>query len=824
MGVYKIDDITALEDFREYFAEIQEVCCINDNIITLKGDQFIVSSEFSSLLDELKQNPKYEPLYFGKDQTENIVSIEKEDDSVILFKNNGKLEKRPLDYFLITSHNISGSEVLSGKNYYQYISTFKKQEEYEKIRRALYKQRSDFYKPSNHIEGFMQRNGVTLFKGLTVDNVSVLSFDIETSGVTHNKDSLVLLISNTFRKDGKIIRKLFSLDAHKNQEEMIEKWCQWVQEINPEILIGHNIYTFDLPYLQFCYRKELFLGRNHKKLKFSERKSKYRKEAGQFIEFHEPKAFGRQIIDTLFLSYKYDQASRKYERYGLKYIIEFEGLEKKDRIKWNFENDKPIEIYKNRNTKEGKKKWENFKIYCNDDSDDSLKLWDLMIPAYFYVCQNLPMQLQTIINTATGRWVNSFLLRSYIQDGKGIPKACAKRKFGGGISFGNAGVYEHIYKVDVASLYPSIIRTKKIYHKTKDPEGNFLKMVEYFTNERLINKKKGKDSKYHKDLSEAQKIFINSAYGLMGTKGLNFNYYDGADLTTETGREFIQKGCEWVWGRRLRKEIERNKDGTPITNEEGVIKEKWHIDYSQELGGKFFTLVNVDTDSFSFSTKKRLKLVTKEQAKKKGIEPIDEFQDLIDEINSLYPDGILWEDDGYFKRGIVIRAKNYIFQRDPVLIKKSGEKEFMKKGTFNSRAREKRLQEFMNDAIMLMLNKKKDQIFHLYNNYAKEILEIEDITDWCKTKTITQKVLNPKTAENEKVLATIKKIHFQEGDKIKIFYLDEDNMELLTHFSGKYYTDKYLEKLYDTLSIFDGVYDVSVFPNYKLKKNRALLD
>lgn len=825
----KINNTQILNDFKAYYKQLGSACVVRDNIVVLNGDQFEVPLEFQKKLPEIFKTSvkppeniqKYDHLYYGKDQTENVVSIEMEGENVALFKRDGSVEFRPMSYYYLTSRRTDESSLLKGSGYFKYINKFTDKYEFEAAKKS---HRGDRHNISNLEESFMTLNGVTLYKGMKFNDVSTLSFDIETTGISLNNNSTVLLISNTFRNiDGKVTRKLFALDEYKNQEEMIDEWCKWVQKVNPHIILGHNIYMFDLPYLEHCSKDGLSLGKTGEKIKFADRTKKFRREAGQFYEYYEPFVYGRQVLDTLFLMYKYDQATRKYQEYGLKYIIEYEGLEKKDRIKWDFETNKPKDIFQ-----KGGQLWQDFKEYCKDDADDGLKLWDLAGASYFYVCQHLPLQLQTIINTATGRWTNAFLVRSYLQEGFSIPKADPKENFGGGISFGNPGIYQNVYKVDVSSLYPSIIITNKVYNRQKDPSGNFLKMVEYFTKERLQNKKLGKESKYHKDLSEAQKIFINSAYGLLGTKGLNFNSMKDADFVTSTGREYIQMGCEWVCGRRLRKEIVRNKDGTPKVygkghKREGEIVDAWKIDYAQEEGGKHYTLVNVDTDSFSYSPSKKLKLITPEQAKKKEIESIDEFQDHIKEINALYPDGINWEDDGWFKAAIVLKAKNYILQRDKAWAKKNGQKEITMKGSITSRIRENRLREFINDVILLLLKNKPERLFYTYNQYAKEIQNIEDITDWCKYKTVTDKVLNPGTPENEKVLAAIGDKAVQEGDKLKLFYLDEENMALAENFDGVYYEDKYLEKLYKSLELFEHIVDLKLFPNYKNATNKDLL-
>ena len=149
---------------------------------------------------------------------------------------------------------------------------------------------------------------------------------------------------------------------------------------------------------------------------------------------------------------KYD-VSRSFSSYGLKSLEKELGLEKEGRITWNFEKNKPKDFF-------GKDKelTEQFKDYCRDDADSALKIYDLMIPAYFYTNIHIPLPFQSLMLTATGKWINNFLIRGYLGIDHSIPKPNEASTVYGGISFGVPGVYHNGKKLDAKSLYPSIIR------------------------------------------------------------------------------------------------------------------------------------------------------------------------------------------------------------------------------------------------------------------------------------------------------------------------------------------------------------------------------
>lgn len=725
----------------------------------------------------LQSNPYENDLIFGKDKTEGVVAIEVKNDEVWVFKNNGEITKFPNTYWFVTPRSTKSGRKLEGNLHYKYITERETLAELKEDRGTLYKYKADFYTIFDEQESTMVYNGITFYKGLRVQDVSVLSFDIEANGLVDEKtnepieqeEAMVYMISCTFRDgNGEITKALFSEDQYESQESLITAFCKFVQECDPSVIIGHNIFGYDFPYLSYVYKREtggddLILGRDYSEITYNKRASKFRKDGSQSYDYFNAKIFGRQLIDTMFLSYKYDFA-RNYPSYGLKAIIEYEGLVKEDRQFYD-----AAQIANNWDNIEEREK---IKKYGADDSDDALALYDLMIPQFFYYAQSIPKPFQKINNSATGSQINSFLVRSYLQVGHSLPKASEAEKYEGAISFGNPDIWEHVNKVDVASLYPSIMITEKVYDREKDPKGNFLEMVKYFTKERLNNKRLGKETgdRYYKDVEQGQKIVINSAYGLLGAPGLIFNSPQNAALVTRVGREILQKGIDWA-----------------------------------ECKG--FSIVNVDTDSFSYTTGKK---ITKE-----------EFDEQIAEINNLYKDGIVWEDDGQYRTVLVVKAKNYALKsydkKKPVKIKGSALKASMK---------EIALQDFLVETMDLLLNKKKDQIFYLYNHYAQEIIaDAIDISRWSSKKTVTESVLNPERTNEERILAAIKHKNFKQGDKFRVYFTtDEDKpVKLEEDYTGDHDQIKLLEKLYNTLKIFQTVIDISCFPNYKLKKNQKLL-
>lgn len=486
-------------------------------------------------------------IIFGKDNTDKIVNIEVSDNTVELTRLiDGKLETevRPNKLWILSTRNIENSMVrLKGDLPYKFGKQFNSFESFYNFKKKYHKY--DLFTINNPAENCMVNKGITYFKGLTLFDIPVLSFDLETTTLKHTNESKILLISNTYRNGEHIIKKLFAYDEYKSQGDMIVAWCDWVRQMDPVIMLFHNGNGFDLPYLEYIADQEgisLNLGRDGSSLKTNQYESKYRIDGSKDLHYKKHKIFGREIIDTLFLAYKYD-IGRRYESYGLKPIIKAEGLEKPNRtfydsslIRHNYKD--PIE-------------WEKIKLYCIDDSDDALALFDLMAPPFFYLATSVPKTFQALIESASGSQLNSMMIRSYLQDAHSLPRTSEAVEFEGAISNGYPGLYSNVLKIDVKSMYPNIMLQYNIYDKQKDPNRNMLAMLSYFTDERIKNKKLAKETgdKKYSHLEQSGKIFINSTYGFLGASGLLFNGPKEAALVTKYGRDIIKKTILWATGK-----------------------------------------------------------------------------------------------------------------------------------------------------------------------------------------------------------------------------------------------------------------------------------
>ena len=224
-----------------------------------------------------------------------------------------------------------------------------------------------------------------------------------------------------------------------------------------------------------------------------------------------------------------------------------------------------------------------------------------------------------------------------------------------------------------------------------------------------------------------------------------------------------------------------------------------------------FIVTGGDTDSISFVKKDQTPFTE------------EELDGWLAELNGLCPDKVVFEDDGYFPKQIVIKAKNYLLY-DGKSIKTKGS---ALKATQKCAA----LKEFIKYVLDILLNVDDRTTLHnslcdLYNRYVHEIMDIKDILRWSSRKTISQKTLESKRTNEKRIReAYTEEDEISEGDRIFVYYKPDRSLEMASRFDGIYDRAHLLKNLYTTICTFKTILPVTeLFPNYSLKKNSKLLN
>lgn len=260
-----------------------------------------------------------------------------------------------------------------------------------------------------------------------------------------------------------------------------------------------------------------------------------------------------------------------------------------------------------------------------------------------------------------------------------------------------------------------------------------------------------------------------------------------------------------------------------------------------------FTLINCDTDSITFCKSDMSVIDKKEQ----------EF--LLDELNSLYPENIKFEHDGYFPSFVVVKAKNYIMLDDKGKLKIKG-------SSMRSLKTEPIMKLMIDEIVKALVNHELDSISDIYKKYVKMAKSPTDINQWSKKATITKAILKCKGYTEQDILdKTVRRnetevydaivgVHVQEGDRVQLYpaILDKEvtqvpilrknrktgemehkgtkeqteikyGLKLVSNYDNDADTLHLVKRVYDTLNIFKTVLDMTQYINYTLAKNKQLL-
>jgi len=178
------------------------------------------------------------------------------------------------------------------------------------------------------------------------------------------------------------------------------------------------------------------------------------------------------------------------------------------------------------------------------------------------------------------------LVRAYLRAGAALPWQAAKESAEDGLHEGGAvylyaeGIAEQVVKTDVASLYPSLMRTYQI-GPSCDRLGVLLSILSRLTDLRLAHKAAAKvavpgsvEANTHDATQAAMKILINSAYGYMGAGSMAL-FADGraAGEVTQRGREVLAQVVESLRKRGMAL-IEADTDGVYFAAPVGWTEEQ----------------------------------------------------------------------------------------------------------------------------------------------------------------------------------------------------------------------------------------------------------
>lgn len=397
-----------------------------------------------------------------------------------------------------------------------------------------------------------------LFRDMGFSELRRLQLDIETRSGTPgvfpdaNKESdEVILIS---LRDSSGWEVCLSAKG-QGEAELLRQMIALVQERDPDVIEGHNIFNFDLPYLEKrCKRHhiKLTLGRGNRVI--SSRNSRF--SAGErIIPYQRYSIYGRHVIDTYQLVMLHDVSQRDMDSYSLKAAARYFGIN----------SDKRTYVDGADITRVFDEDPERLTAYCLDDVRETDGISRLLSPSHFYQAQVLPLTYQNCVSRGNATRIDALLCAEYLQQSYSLPTPQMAQDFQGGLTDSvEPGVFRNVWHIDVRSLYPSVILARKL-HPVHDELAVFSRLLENLRAFRLQAKDamrvaEPEQREHFQALQSSFKILINSFYGYLGFSQGTFNDYNMARTVTAEGRAILTSMNEFLQ-KNGAKVIEMDTDG-----------------------------------------------------------------------------------------------------------------------------------------------------------------------------------------------------------------------------------------------------------------------
>jgi DNA polymerase elongation subunit (family B) len=463
-----------------------------------------------------------------------------------------------------------------------------------------------------------------------------------------------------------------------SEPDMLHELVRLIQQRDPDVIEGHNIYAFDFAYLMArCARFDIpfTIGRNGAAPRVFASSMRF---AERTVDFPALDIAGRHVVDTYFQIMSFDVFKRDLPDYSLKTAAQYFGLAPTDRTYidgkdiaqvWHTQPQRLID-------------------YAFDDVIETERLARLLSGSTFYLTQMLPMPYGQVARTGPAAKIEALLVREYLRQRFALPKGQLGGQMAGGYTdVFMTGVLGPIVYADVESLYPSIMLNYDVRPRT-DELGLFQLLLRRLTDLRLDTKHRMTHAATPAERSalDAQqssyKILINSFYGQLGFSRAIFNDFEEADRVATTGQQILRQIINAI----------RCKDGM---------------------------VVEVDTDGVFFVPPAAVRGEAAERA-------------FLDHLNEGMPAGIRIGFDGRFRKMLSYKMKNYALLTYDGALKAKG-------SSLISRSVERFGRQFVEAAITLLLEEDIQALHDLYIATYERILQHNwTVAAFARTETLKE--------------------------------------------------------------------------------------
>ena len=190
-----------------------------------------------------------------------------------------------------------------------------------------------------------------------------------------------------------------------------------VIERDPDVIEGHNIFRFDLPYIEARCKLHgipFSIGRGGGVPRKHETSMRFAERSFEFTSYEVP---GRHVVDTFLLTMAFDVSRRRLPGFGLKDVARYFGVAQPDRT--YIDGDRITETWEHEP--------DQLIAYALDDVLETGAIARLLSGSNFYVTQMTPMSYQEVSRSGPGAKIESLMIRAYLTSRHSLPAPTTDR-------------------------------------------------------------------------------------------------------------------------------------------------------------------------------------------------------------------------------------------------------------------------------------------------------------------------------------------------------------------------------------------------------------
>src|SRR5467141_1382371 len=373
-------------------------------------------------------------MLFGVDSTPRIVAIELGEFGTVKVYRREKdgliaADIEPFHPFVwcdsdVTDLNID-AEKLAGDLRYGWRISVNSWKELIALRNGLKNAGRSFFALSDPVQHYLTHTGRTLFKGLAFEELRRLQLEVlSVAGIDDPGEGDHLM--SIALSDNTGWEELIVVDPAKIEESekaALKRLTAIIKERDPDVIEGHNLFRFDLPYLVARARKaktKLDWGRGGGFLRSRPSRLQI---AEKTIDYPKFTIDGRHFVDTYLLAQFYDVGMRTLSGFERIDVAQHFGF--CDAAEISALTGKALQ-------REYLRKSERFRKRALCAVRETRALADLLSPSYFIQAQIFPYNYQDVIVRGNATRINALFLREYFRQRHSIPEMPMVRGFEGG--------------------------------------------------------------------------------------------------------------------------------------------------------------------------------------------------------------------------------------------------------------------------------------------------------------------------------------------------------------------------------------------------------